>query len=377
VPAAIRRRRLAALGAVGILAAALGALAGAGGDSGGPTPASVRLPQACRGASPAVMRRLAGMKLMVRWDGVRDRGLEQRVRDGLVGGVILFPAADPVTGEVNVDSLRASVRRLQAVAERAGEPPLLVATDQEGGTVKRFPAGPPSRPPADLDTPTLARREGTATGRYLRGVGVNVDLAPVLDLAHPGSAIAARSFGSDPAEVSRLGSAFAAGLQGQGVAATAKHFPGLGRSAISTDESSSAIDASRADLRSDLEPFAAAAGAGIDLVMVGLASYPAYGAQQPAAFSRRVVHGLLRGRLGYAGIVITDDLSAGAVAESAPRAAVEATTAGADVLLFALERNPRVVDALTGAVRRGQIPAADLRRSCARLTALRASLAGS
>ena len=377
MPATIRRRRLAALGAVGILAAVLGALAGAAGDSGGPGPTSARLPQACRGASPAVMRRLAGMKLMVRWDGGRDRGLEQRVRDGLVGGVILFPAADPVTGDVNVDSLRASVRRLQAVAERAGEPPLLVATDQEGGTVKRLPAGPPSRAPADLDTPALARDEGAATGRYLRGVGVNLDLAPVLDVAHPGSAIAARSFGSDPAEVSRLGSAFAAGLQDQGVAATAKHFPGLGHSAISTDESSSTIDASRADLRSDLHPFAAAGDAGIDLVMVGLATYPAYGAQEPAAFSRRIVHGLLRDRLGYEGVVITDDLGAGAVAASAPRAAVEATTAGADVLLFALEGNPRVVDALAGAVRRDQIPAADLRRSCARLTALRESLAGS
>jgi beta-N-acetylhexosaminidase len=320
------------------------------------------------------MRRLAGMKLMVRWDGASDRGLEDRVRDGLVGGVILFPTVDPVSGEVDVGSLRASVRRLQAVAQRAHEPPLLVATDQEGGTVKRFPAGPPGRAPADLETPASAHREGAATGRYLRGVGVNVDLAPVLDLAHPGSAMGSRSFGPDPAAVSRLGSAFAAGLQDQGVAATAKHFPGLGRSAISTDESSSAIDASRADLRSDLQPFEAAADAGVDLVMVGLASYPAYGAQGPAALSRPVVQGLLRGRLGYEGVVITDDLGAGALTESAPRAAVTATAAGADVLLFALERNPRVLDALTGAVRRGQINAADLRSSCARLIALRESV---
>jgi beta-N-acetylhexosaminidase len=354
----------------------LGALAGGGGED-EPASAEAQLPPQCVGNSPAALRRIAAGKLMVRWDGARDPALERRVRRGQAGSVILFPATDPLSGQVDVRSVRASIERLQRLAIRAGQPRLLVATDQEGGIVKRFPDGPPNRAPSELAAggrPAAARSEGRATGRYLRSVGVNVDLAPVLDLAGPGSVIASRSFGPDPQSVARLGLAFAAGLHDEGVAATAKHFPGLGRSTLNTDTAPSAIDATREELSVDLQPFQAAAQSGIDLIMVGLASYPAYGVRGPAALSERVIDGLLRQRLGYGGVVITDDLDAGAVSASPGRAAVDAAAAGADILLFALDRDPPVLDALTHAIRTGEIRPAALRASCARLIALRESL---
>jgi beta-N-acetylhexosaminidase len=373
VPAAIRRRRLAALGCVAAFAGGLGVIVGAGGDD-EPTSAGSQLPRQCRGNSPAQIRRLAGMRLMVRWDGERASDLERRVRGGLVGGVILFPTLDPATGAPDVAALRASTRRLQAIARRGHQPPLLVATDQEGGAVKRFPAGPPGQAPPDLDSPRASRREGAATARYLRGIGIDVDLAPVLDVARPGSIMTPRAFSSNPRTVARLGISFADGVQRGGVAATAKHFPGLGRSTVNTDISPSTIDASRAALSGDLRPFEAAVKAGVDLVMVGLAAYPAYGSTDPAALSPAIVNGLLRRRLGYDGVVITDDLDAGAIQAPSSQAAVQAARAGADILLFALDSDPTVVADLATAIRKGRIPLGEARGACARLVSLRESL---
>jgi beta-N-acetylhexosaminidase len=384
-----RRRRLGALGAVASAAALLGAIVGAGGSDSGPMNAGPDLPAQCTGSSAADVRRILGAKLIVRSDGTPDDALVRAVRAGEVGGVIVFPAEaqpatiiDEETGEASGQTaIRRGLRRLQAAAAQAGLPALVIATDQEGGEVKRFIEAPPLLSPFQLgenDSRPDARLEGRATGNFLAGMGINTDLAPVLDVPTGSeSVMALRTFGTDPQTVTRLGLAFAEGLRSKGVAATAKHFPGLGRSTLNTDFAPSEIDAPRRQLRSDLQPFAAAIDADIELIMVGLASYPGLGAREPAALEPAIAQDLLRDRLGYEGVSITDDLQAEAIEAqlNTKRAAVAAARAGVDLLLFAGDRAPGALDALTNAVQGGNLDLEAQRASCARIVALREGFA--
>jgi beta-N-acetylhexosaminidase len=194
-----------------------------------------------------------------------------------------------------------------------------VVTDQEGGTVKTFPGLPPAKAARAIGTGTEAYAAGAATGRSLRTVGVDVDLAPVLDL--PDGPLGSRQFRSP-----RFGVAFARGLAAAGSSACAKHFPGLGPLRYSTDERPYV----RGVLRdADLAPYRAVIEAGVPCVMVGHGVYPSLGprraALEPAAYR------LLR-RLGFRGVAMTDSLDVvNGHAEEWARAAI---LAGADLLLF-------------------------------------------
>jgi beta-N-acetylhexosaminidase len=348
---------------------------GAGAGEEQPAPAEASLPPQCRGSGKAAVRSIAGQRLIVRTDAAPDGKLLDRARAGEIAGVIVFPGLSQDEADV-----KAGVKELQAAAAKGHQPPLIVATDQEGGEVKRFALAPPQRSPfqlADLGDAGDARLEGKATGAFLDGVGINTDLAPVLDVnAVPGSIIQYRAFGSDPRQVSELGLAFAAGLAKNGVLATAKHFPGLGRSTLNTDYAPSEVNASRRVLMRDLEPFRGAIAQGIPLVMVGLASYPALGGSEPAALDPRIAEDLLRGRLRFKGVTITDDLQAGAVAATydSSDAAVAAAEAGNDLLLFAQDSAPDALGALEKAITKARIDIAAARRSCVRVVALRESL---
>src|SRR5215211_2921951 len=214
--------------------------------------------------------------------------------------------------------------------------------DQEGGGVKRLKNGPPDSSPQQLGAAgdgDAAKEEGEKTASFLAGLGVNVDLAPVLDVPRPETdrSIASRTFGDEPAVVSSVGVPFAEGLQDGGVFATAKHFPGLGRATRSTDEGPVSVVALREDLEADLQPFRDAIDAGISMVMVSSASYSTLGSKKQAAFSPAIVKGLLRDELGFDGVVITDDLDAPAVSSvtTPGLAAASAFKAGDDLLLFA------------------------------------------
>ena len=370
----MRRRRLGALAVLAGLAAIVGAVLGAGGDEPAIT-AEASIPEQCEGSDGAAWRSLAGQRLMVRTDGTPDKKLLARVRAGEIAGVIVFP------GE-GVDSAAAEAgnRKLQAAAAKGGQPPLLVATDQEGGLVKRFPEDPPLRSPYDLGRQGDAddsRLEGQATGTFLRGIGINTDLAPVLDVpATPDAVIAFRSFGDSPEEVARLGMAFAGGLEQERVLATAKHFPGLGRTTLNTDFSPSQIDGGRRELRDDLMPFREAIAGEIPLIMLANASYPGLGGKDPATLDRAIATGLLRDDLGYAGVSITDDLQAGAISTTleAPDAAQTAARAGVDLLLFAGTSAPEVHQKLTRALALGKLDTEAARESCVRVVELRESL---
>jgi beta-N-acetylhexosaminidase len=278
-----------------------------------------------------------------------------RVAAGQIGGVILLGR-----GWTSSTAIAAAIARLQAVACAKQGEPLLVGVDQEGGIVRRFRWAPPSASAAEMLDPLA---EGAATAHALRTVGVGIDFAPVADVvATPASFLGTRSFGADPAFVSSRVGAFVNGLQRVGVAATAKHFPGLGSATVSTDDRRVTIGRSAAFLTARLAPFRAAIAAGVQIVMVSSASYPAFDPSgTPALFSRSIVTGLLRGTLGFGGVVVTDAIDAPAPAAT-PHAAARAIAAGVDLLLYTT----------TSASERGYVA---LLRDAAASATLRAQLA--
>jgi beta-N-acetylhexosaminidase len=318
-------------------------------------------------------RQLAGQHVVIGFSGTSPpSSLLRLIRRGELGGVILFGA--------NISS-RSQVRSLTHKLQKArpkGAPPLLVSTDQEGGQVKRF-SGPPARSPAGIgakNSTSYARKQGAATARNLRGVGVNVNLAPVLDVARKGSIMERqqRSFSRSTSRVTRIGGAFARGLDANTVASTGKHFPGLGAATQNEDLHLNRITASRKTLRAkDEHPYSAQPGA-LKLVMLSTALYPALG-KGPALFSKRVVDQELRGHVGFKGVTITDALDAPALNPygSLGRRGVLATKAGIDLLLYS-GSGSGTTDALVKAVRSGSISKPALRSSVRRTLELRASL---
>jgi beta-N-acetylhexosaminidase len=317
---------------------------------------------------------LAGSRVVTGFSGHHPpAALRRMIREGRVSGVILF--------DRNAGTRRA-VRRLTAELQSIPRPPavdrpLLVTVDQEGGLVRRLP-GPPYAAADEIGArgPAAAERVGRATGESLREMGVNVDLAPVLDLGRPGFAITEerRAFGRTPGAVSDRGVAFARGLAAAGVAATAKHFPGLGGARLNTDDAVQRVGLSARTLRgADQRPFAGFSDAGGQLVMLSTAIYPAL-SHKPAAFSPAIATGELRERLGFQGVSITDALgtvSARAIGGAA-RTAMAAARAGADLVLFTdLRSADRAQRALARGLREGSLERAEFEQSVARVLALR------
>ncbi len=351
-----------------------GAIVGSSASTGEGDPASeTAAVPTCPEEIAAKPNRLAGEMLMVGMEATATDGLRHALHAGEIGGVIVFPPAG-----TDESALADEIGKLERVAARSGQPPPLVATDQEGGEVKRFADLPP-----DLSAPEMAaqganetEKQGRKTGRALAGLGINVDLAPVADVpAVDGAFMESRSFGHRPGRVAKLVTAFGSGLQGAGVAATAKHFPGLGHATENTDFGPSTVDASRHAIARGFVPFRAAANDGFDLVMTSNAIYPAYDGEQPASLSKRFVSGILREQLGFEGVVITDALGAGAITGAgydSGEAAIAAARAGNDILLFA---GDAPLKPLTHAIRTHDNLRARAESACARINALRESFA--
>jgi len=327
-----------------------------------------------RRAAAPTLAQLVGQRLVVSMAGTMpDSSLLARVRAGQLGGVILFG--------VNVRSpsqVLALTDSLRAAARAGGQPAPLVAVDQEGGSKRRLAWAPPLLPAMRLGQLGVAavRAQGRATARALRAAGIDVDLAPVADVPNgPDSFIGAqgRAFSSDPATAAALTTAFAQGLAEGGVAATAKHFPGLGRAATTTDSRVVTIPATRAQLSSDLVPFRSLIAGGVPLVMLSNASYSAYG-PKPAALSD-AMQALLRGELHFEGVTISDALEAASArrGRSVESTAVLAAEAGTDLLLFTGDESETaaVYERLLQRARDGTIPRRSLERSYARILALK------
>lgn len=363
------RRWRIALGALVGAAAGAFALGAALGD-GPPPPPEL--------ASTLSARQLSGERIVV---GVPPSGapprLRRAIRRGEVAGVVLFAANFPSRA-----AGRRLIRRLQAIPRPAKlrSRPLLIMVDQEGGLVKRLGGAPTAsaRQMGDRGA-AFSRRQGRRTAANLRNVGVNVDLAPVLDVARPDGVIAAteRGFGDSARRVTAAAIPFARALQNGGVAATAKHFPGFGAAAENTDFAVERIGLSKRRLRAvDEAPFRAFAAAGGDLVMLSTAIYPAF-SPRPAAFSRAIATGELRRRVGFEGVSVTDALNTVAVrAFGGPtRAGVAAVRAGVDLLLFADPASgERARRALLKQLRAGRLDRAEFEAAAQRVLDLRAEL---
>jgi beta-N-acetylhexosaminidase len=299
-----------------------------------------------------------------------------------LGGVIYFRWAGNLVSASQIATLSNSIQ--QASSESVTGVPMLIATDQEGGTIVRLPP-PATGYPGNMaigatGSTDYARSTGREMGQELRAVGINDVLAPVGDVnvnpANP--VIGLRSFGADPSSVSSLTAAMIAGFQTDaGVGATVKHFPGHGDTSIDSHTALPLITHSMAKWTSlDNPPFAAAVAAGVDSVMVGHLAFPALDASgTPASLSSTVVTGILRGQMGFGGVVITDSLQMGALRNTYGDAgiAVKAILAGDDILLMP-QSLPVAWNAVKAAVQSGQISQARLDASVRRILSLKKSL---
>jgi beta-N-acetylhexosaminidase len=327
------RRRLVALCAVAFAALVIGVAVGAGGggsDTTSSEAAAVKPPaKAVAKAKGLSLEHQIGQILMIAFHGTTPPGYVQRaLRQGRAGGVILFRANVPSPGVT-----RALTRRLQ----RSGRHSVLIATDQEGGSIRILPWAAPV--PSQGATPTLveAKRQATQAAKDLTAAGVNVTLAPVADVGGPGSVMSGRAFPGGAADVSALTSAAVSGYRGTKVAATLKHFPGLGEAGTNTDDGPVSISSPRTALATrDLPPFQAGIKAGAPLVMASHAVYTGLDPKNIASQSKPILTTLLRRKLGFKGVVITDSMEAAAVLKrsSIEIAALRSVAAGADLLLL-------------------------------------------
>jgi beta-N-acetylhexosaminidase len=324
--------------------------------------------------------RMVGQKLVVSMNGTRpSESLLRRVRQGRIGGVILFSH-----NFGSAAGLRAITRKLQRAAANGGQPRLLIAVDQEGGLVKRISWIPPRLSPpqmGELGSSETARRQGRRTGAALRDLGINTNLAPVADVPASGASFMyqqGRTWSFSAAKTARLASAFAVGLGDRCTLATMKHFPGLGYATRNTDSYVVRIAATRRRLAPGLEPYRQAVTNEIPLVMLSNAVYDAYDRRHAAGWSRAIGWDLLRGELGFQGVTVTDSLDGAAAARRVPtdRLAISAARSGTDlILLTGTEAASRsVYRSLLDAASHGRIPQGRLEISYQRIVALKTGL---
>jgi len=328
---------------------------------------------------------LVGQRIIYSYPGLTPpAALLDRIRAGQAAGVIFF-------GE-NISSpsqIQGVIQQLVAAQQESPvTAPLLLMTDQEGGQVRRLPGEPTlseKQIGASSNAQTLASQAGTGAGNNLLGVGMNVNLAPVLDVYRkPGDFDDQfqRSYSTDPSVVSQLGQAFISAQQSLGVAATAKHFPGLGAASASqnTDAEAVTLNLSKTTLRNvDESPYPAAISAGVKLVMASWAVYPSLDKNRPAGLSSIILQQELRGRLGFTGVTISDALEAGALQAygTSGQRGVLAAQAGMDLLLCSgrdISQGDDAASALTTALQNGQLDSSSFNTAFQRITALRNAL---
>ncbi|HWN71634.1 MAG TPA: beta-N-acetylhexosaminidase [Haliangium sp.] len=331
-----------------------------------------------------------GQILWLGFDGLEPPdALARDIGAGDVGAVILFQRnlrAGGRPGHTDLEALAALTATLHAAAPAAG-PPLWIAIDQEGGSVQRVRAPATVWPPmlsfdglpSDIDDAALAERVGEALGRELAALGIDVDFAPVLDVhtnpANP--VIGRRAFATEAEVVARRALALARGLEAAGVVSCGKHYPGHGDtdtdSHLALPRLSHALERLEAI---ELLPFQRAVAAGIPMIMTAHVVFAALDDTVPATLSRAVITGLLRERMGYEGIIVSDDLDMRAIAAhfGVGDAAVRAIRAGCDALLLCrdVEHQQQARDALIREGERDSELRADLARAAGRIRAAKA-----
>ncbi len=369
----VRRRRLMALVAVGVvavLAVVLGVAIGAGDDTptrepnlgSAPSPPAPQLP----------LPQAVGQTLVMAFDGTSPpEYIRRRMRNGEGAGVILFGG--------NVSDA-AQLRRLTRAVQRSARGGALVMTDQEGGEIRNVPFAGPVAGQSAQSTAQAAGAAAAEAARGLRRGGVNVNLAPVVDVepASGGGALPGRLYPGSAREVAAATTAALRSHARARVAATVKHFPGLGRATVNTDDGSATIDATRAEIEAtDLEPYRAAVAANAPLVMAGHALYPAFDRERIASQSRVLLTDVLRDQLGFRGVTVTDSIEAQAVLDRSgvATAAIRSIEAGADIVLMTGSGSWNLVyPRLLSRARRDPAFAARVRESARRVLELKRRL---
>jgi beta-N-acetylhexosaminidase len=323
---------------------------------------------------------LIGQKLMVSMAGTTPSAdLLGRIRRGEVGGVILFGANISTASQVT-----ALTAKLRAAATAGHQPPLLIATDQEGGSVKRIPWAPPTLSPPQMGangSTSVALNQGSATGNALLSLGINNDLAPVADVPASTSSFMyqqGRTWSFSATTTTNLSNAFATGLEAASVVPSMKHFPGIGFAVLNTDSHPVTIGASAAALAPGLRPYQTAIANGIPMIMLSNATYTAYDSANAAGWSHAIGTTLLRNQLGFRGVTITDSLTGTAVSRGVSQTSLSlrAAKAGTDMILVTgSEASTRAVySALLAAAQAGSIARSTLLASYNRIIALKAHL---
>lgn len=303
-----------------------------------------------------------------------DSGTEALIRDYNLGGVILFSRniEEP-------EQLTRLCRDLQKAAMKYQNVPLFLSVDQEGGRVARlrepftiFPGNEAigkARNPLDR-----AKEFGFTTAREMSLVGFNMNMAPVMDVrrGEPEKHLVGRTFGEDPEKVGELGGAVIDALQMKGIMAVAKHFPGLGRATLDPHHELPMIEADIDELESfNLPPFGEAIKRKVSSIMTSHAIYPALDPDRPATLSPAVLGNLLRERMSFDGLIITDDLEMGAIAKQwgIAEGAAASFEAGADILLICEEQKyiEEGLKLIRGKLLRGEIPLNRLHESNKRI----------
>lgn len=378
---------------------ALAALAGCGGGSGAgslgpqpsPTPSHTldqRIDAYIATLTPAQQ---IGQTLMlaVYASGYND-DLAQALTQWHLGSAIIFTKYN--RGPLMPPTL-AGMRQLTHDLQAHADTPLLLATDEEGGSVDRLSAyyGPTPSPQALAATgdPQQAYAQAQTDAQRLHDLGFNVDFAPLADVSQGNGIDPSRTFGTTPDMVTTYAGAFLDGLQQHGVAGTLKHWPGLGASSGNPDYTLPTVTHTQDQLNAiDFAPFQRLLSHQPAMIMVTHVIVPAYDAQVPASLSPTLVQQVLRGQLGYQGVVVTDAMGAQGVieymrqqgyadpAQGIAEACVRAMLAGDDLIEAPIEQDrlAAVVAAMTQAVASGRIPQARLREALHRIIALKAQL---
>ena len=305
--------------------------------------------------------------------------IKEMIEDYHIGGIIYFRRN--IKSLQQVSGLSNELQILSA--NKRPDLPLIISTDQEGGMVNRLVGGthfPGNMVIGAAKKSSLAERAGRAIAGELKAVGINMDFAPVLDVSNNplNLVIGTRSFGGDPLLVADLGVAFIKGMQEEGIIACAKHFPGHGDTSVDSHLDLPVIECRRERLEKvEIYPFKAAIKAGVDSIMTAHICVPALESRKgiPATLSYSILTDLLRGELGYTGVVITDCMEMKAIADTfgVVEGSIMAIEAGSDIVLVShsLDKQKAAIEAVAKAVKAGRITEKRISQSVLRILRLK------
>jgi beta-N-acetylhexosaminidase len=318
---------------------------------------------------------LAGQLCMIGFEGTEvTPDLREWIQEYQPGGIILF--SRNLVHPVQIARL---TNDLQALA---GSNPFLIAIDQEGGRVSRLPSGftifPPAATVAQSGSMELAYQAAAITAKELRAVGINMNMAPVLDIhTNPANPIIGdRAFGTEPEQVCLMTAATIAGLHDHQVLACGKHFPGHGDTSTDSHKELPVVHATRERLEAmEFRPFQHAIHHGLQAMMTAHVHYPALDPMNSATLSPTILSGILRQQMGFSGVILSDDLEMGAIVNhvSAGTAAVRSLQAGVDMVLVCKTRKliTDTVEAIRRAIEAHELSQASLEASVARIDSVK------